>query len=177
MAVDNTVGLENVIAVVAAGNEHNRCEFLRQNGSADTFDTEISCPGQAREAITVGAITKRTFLTAPFSSRGPAAFGLSKPELAAPGVNITSALVARRDSNGNIAADLTRSDLSLILSGTSMACPIVAGAVALIRQRRVSTGEEVSPAAMRQALLNTCFRHLNNPASEVGVGRLNIADL
>jgi hypothetical protein len=58
-----------------------------------------------------------------------------------------------------------------------MATPIVAGAVALIRQRRVSTGEDVSPAAIRQELLGMGFRHLTSPALEVGVGRLNIADL
>jgi len=58
-----------------------------------------------------------------------------------------------------------------------MATPIVAGAVALIRQRRASAGEEVGQAAIRQELLSTAFRHLTSPALEVGVGRLNIADL
>jgi serine protease AprX len=177
MAIDNTVRLEDVTAVVAAGNEHNRCEFLRQNGSADKFDTEMSCPGQAREAISVAAITKQTFVTAPFSSRGPTAFGMSKPDLAAPGVNITSALVARRDASGNVATDLTRSDLSVSLSGTSMATPIVAGVVALIRQRRASTGQDVSSTAIQQELLGGGFRHLTNSPLEVGFGRLNIASL
>jgi serine protease AprX len=177
MAIDNVVRLENITAVVGAGNAHNRCEFLRQNGSAGTFDTELSCPGQAREAITVGAVSKQTFVTAPFSSRGPTAFGLTKPDLAAPGVNVTSALVVRRDAGGNLIPGLSRSDLSVTLSGTSMATPIVAGAVALIRQRRASAGEEVGQAAIRQELLSTAFRHLTSPALEVGVGRLNIADL
>ncbi|MFF9385858.1 S8 family serine peptidase, partial [Streptomyces globisporus] len=73
-AIDNAVAL-GVIACVAAGNEHSRAESLRRFGYGNTVDTELGCPGQSRGAITVGALTKRTFLPADFSSRGPTAYG------------------------------------------------------------------------------------------------------
>lgn len=177
MAVDNAVLTENIVAVVAAGNEHERAEFLRKNQFGGAFDTEVSCPGNARSALTVGALTKQTFIPAPFSSRGPTSYGAAKPDIGAPGVNITSALVAKRDINGNVVPGLNRGELSISLSGTSMATPIVAGTVALIRQQRLAKGEDVSAAAIRKELLQRGFRHLASPAAEVGVGRLDLADL
>jgi serine protease AprX len=83
VAVENAVTLEGVLAVVAAGNEHQRAEFLRSNGSAAEVDSEICCPGASAHALTVAALTKQTFLTAPFSSRGPTAFATAKPDIAA----------------------------------------------------------------------------------------------
>lgn len=176
-AVNNAVRLENVIAVVAAGNEHERATFLRNNGFGAAVDSEIACPGAADLAITVAALTKQTFLTAPFSSRGPTAFATAKPDIAAPGVNITSAMSVRRGLDGDPVPNPTRADLSRESSGTSMATPIVAGVVALILQRRRAAGEDVSPASIRTELLSRAFRHLSSPANEVGVGRLNLAGL
>ncbi len=176
-AVNNAVQLDGALVVVAAGNEHQRASFLRNNGLADSFDSEVACPGSANHSITVGALTKQTFLTAPFSSRGPTSFGSSKPNIAAPGVNITSSKPAARAAGGGIVPGLTRSDLSETLGGTSMATPIVAGTVALILQRRREAGEDTSPAAVRHELLTQGFKHLTRPADEVGVGRLSLAGL
>lgn len=175
-AVDNAVALEGVLVVVAAGNEHNRANFLRENHLGASFDSEISCPGAAAGALTVGALTKQTFLTASFSSRGPTAFGSAKPDIAAPGVNITSAVPVPRQ-NGVMASGLTRAHLSGRESGTSMAAPIVSGTLALILQRRLEAGQSIAPADVRAELLSKGFQVMARPAFEVGVGRLSLGSL
>ena len=69
-----------------------------------------------------------------FSSRGPAGDLWLKPDVTAPGYNIVSAQAA--SGTGMAAADLspnTRTDpLYATTSGTSMATPATAGAVALL---------------------------------------------
>lgn len=177
MAVNNAVVTENVVAVVAAGNEHERANFLRASNLGKTFDTELACPGQAANAFTVGAITKRTFLTAPFSSRGPTAFGLNKPDIAAPGVNVTSCVPARRDSQGNVVPALVRGDLCAQKGGTSIAAPMVAGVAALMLQKRMQSGASITPNDVRAEILSTMFKQLAASASEVGVGRVCVTGL
>jgi subtilisin family serine protease len=119
-----------VVPVVAAGNDFG--EFGR--GS-------VSSPGSTPDAITVGAVTTTrggpAGVVAAFSSSGPTPLSLQlKPEVSAPGVNILSA-----SPGGEYTT----------LSGTSMAAPHVAGAVALLRQRHPSW----TPAQLKSALALT----------------------
>ncbi len=182
-AVNNALTMSDgaLAVVVAAGNEREFCEFLRSQGNGDAFDTELGCPGQARHALTVGAITKQTFVTAPFSSRGPTSYSkdVQKPDIAAPGVNITSAAVMPRDAAGLVLPNLTRADISRKDSGTSMATPIVSGVASLLAQSLLASGQNVEQmrTALRQQITMSSFKPLAAPATEVGVGRINLARL
>lgn len=173
-AVDNAVSLDNVLVVVAAANEHDTAEALREFGFGDEFDTELGCPGQAREAFTVGATTKRTFLPAPFTSHGPTSYNTPKPDIAAPGVNITSTIPMPREMDGSLVPSPQRQLLFGRKSGTSMATPIVSGAAALLIQQMSQDGIQWSPATVRQRLLNDAIVPLPHEPMAVGHGRLNI---
>ncbi len=177
-AVDNATISDGVVCIVAAGNEHQRAETLRQQGNANAFDTELGCPGQAREAITVAAITKQTFLIAPFSSHGPTSYQGQKPDLAAPGVNITSTIPAPRQPNGQLVPNAPRALLFGRKSGTSMATPIVAGAAALIIQGLKQNGVQWTPAMVRQILTQNAVQALPQLAANlIGSGRLHLTNL
>ncbi|KAG8366302.1 hypothetical protein BUALT_Bualt17G0062200 [Buddleja alternifolia] len=93
-------------------------------------------------------------LVASFSSKGPNPIipDILKPDITAPGVEILAAYSPVAPVT-NFASD-KRSVKYKILSGTSMACPHVAGAAAYVK----SVHPDWSPSAIKSALMTTAWR-------------------
>lgn len=124
----------------------------------------MGSPADYPESLRVGA-TNSLDAAAGFSSRGPSAFGVVKPDISAPGVNVRSSV----PGNGY------RS-----LSGTSMAAPHAAGAVALLWAARPDLIGDLpaTMALLRGTALNrseaTCGGDSDgDPNNVYGDGRLD----
>lgn len=115
--------------------------FVVAAGNAGSGTETVSSPGCVPGVLTVGAVD-RDDTTAPFSSRGPVAVTHTlKPEIAAPGVEISAAGAGGR----GVYAYRT-------MSGTSMATPHVAGAAAVVRQAHPDwTAQQVKAALVSSA--------------------------
>ncbi|MFG2406219.1 S8 family serine peptidase [Streptomyces brevispora] len=115
--------------------------FVVAAGNAGQGIETVSSPGCVPGVLTVGAVD-RDDTTAPFSSRGPVAVTHTlKPEIAAPGVDISAASAGGR----GVYAYRT-------MSGTSMATPHVAGAAAVVRQAHPDwTAQQVKAALVSSA--------------------------
>lgn len=136
--------------VVAAGNEGPAAGTLRT-------------PGSAPEALTVGAVDKQDQI-ADFSSRGPSADGVAKPDITAPGVDITAAHTTQSPYPAPPEGYVS-------MSGTSMATPHVAGAAALVRQQH----PDWSPARIKALLTGSARPNPALGAYQQGAGRTDLA--
>ncbi|CAK8542271.1 unnamed protein product [Lathyrus sativus] len=111
--------------------------------------------------------------TATFSSRGPnpGSTHILKPDIAAPGIDILASYTLRKSLTG-LEGDKQFSEFSII-SGTSMACPHVAGVAAYVK----SFHPNWTPAAIRSAIITTAkpmSKRINNEAEfAFGSGQLN----
>lgn len=90
-----------------------------------------------------------------FSSRGPTDDGRIKPDVVAPGTNILSVLssVAAGTGWGLLPAGDSNRPHYMYMGGTSMATPLAAGTVALIRQYLVKVHLHTPSAALLKAML------------------------
>jgi serine protease AprX len=145
-------------------------------GSAE--DAVWYAPGNDPFVITVGCLDDNGTTAAyddslcPISSRGVTEDGFAKPDLIAPGRKIVSALAAGIGTQGSTLAgefpDRVTFDGHIRLSGTSMSAPMVAGAVALLLERR----SDLTPGQIKQILVSTASAYPGQPDA---AGALNIA--
>ncbi|GAB3739326.1 hypothetical protein GCM10028794_22910 [Silanimonas algicola] len=110
---------------------------------------------------------------AAFSSRGPAAFSVLKPDITGHGVNILEPVTCTNPAQWNTAACAQTIGF---LSGTSMSSPQVAGSGALLRQLFPTW----TPAEIKSALMMTATQGVRNetgaPATpfQAGAGRVQV---
>jgi subtilisin family serine protease len=151
-AVDQLSAAHGTLFVIAAGNDGSH--------GPET----VGSPATADAALAVGAVDDNDAI-AGFSSRGPrVADAALKPEIVAPGVQITAAR-SRYSSRGEAGSRYTE------LSGTSMATPHVAGAAAILAQQHPDwTGQQLKAALMASA------KPLDGVnVYEQGAGRVDVA--
>ncbi|MFF0010365.1 S8 family serine peptidase [Streptomyces sp. NPDC005374] len=97
----------------------------------------VGSPGSADSALTVGAVDDKDLL-ADFSSTGPrTGDGAIKPDVTAPGVDITAAAAKGSLIDQEVGE---KPPGYLTISGTSMATPHVAGAAAILKQEHPDWG-------------------------------------
>ncbi len=179
-ADDTTWLLEDLLVVASAG---NRDEAIAAIGS----------PGNAKNALTVGALlhgdnscpaTLYTTNNQWGSSIGPGSGWRDKPEISAPG----SATISAAGDDASVGGE--EPALTRALSGTSMASPTVAGGAALMRQYFVDgwyprgsarAGDRLNPlaATLKAAVVNSTGELINSfigetrlPSYITGWGRM-----
>jgi subtilisin family serine protease len=144
-----------IVVVAAAGNEGRN-----NSGGTQGYGT-IAAPGNDPDVITVGAMktegttTRNDDLIASYSSKGPTAFdNYAKPDLVAPGNLIVSTMPANMTLSEKYPANQVGSGF-FILSGTSMATPVVSGAAVLLLQKTPGlTPDQVKARLMKNATKN-----------------------
>ncbi len=149
-----------IVVVVASGN-YGRLSLNGSNG----YGT-VTAPGNDPLVLTVGAMkTMNTSARtddqiASYSSKGPTTYDhVVKPDLVAPGNTIVSivdhgsTLEALYPSNLRTGTNLAYHPY-FVLSGTSMATPVVSGAVALLLDQHAS----LTPDQVKARLMKTAYK-------------------
>ena len=136
-----------LVVVVSAGNQ-------------GPGEGTIAIPGNSRKVITVGAVKNGKMEKDSCSGSGPTKECVVKPDVVAPGYQIIS---CNNRMHG-------KKDAYTVKSGSSMATPVVSGAVALLIEKY----PQITNVEVKLRLRETCI-HLPG-AGEQGWGMLNISD-
>ncbi|GAA3757754.1 S8 family serine peptidase [Plantactinospora mayteni] len=150
-AINTLTAQTGTLFVVAAGNN----EF-----------SPVSSPSSADAALSVGAVDREDRLAA-FSSTGPrVGDGGIKPDITAPGVDIAAARAA-----GTLLGIPMAGDKYVQASGTSMASPHVAGAVALLAQQH----PDWTAGQLKGTLMGSAAPQPGQTVYQQGAGRVDVA--
>jgi len=164
------------------------------NSPNTTYRYLVTEPGHAKEAITVASYVVRLEWIAAdgltysvvgnqpgqisaFSGIGPSRDESRKPDLAAPGQIIASTMSSFSPSS-TVLANQTLDRKHWYMQGTSMACPMVTGAVALILQREPG----LTPVQVKQKLItmgtksDAATGSVPDSGYKWGYGKLNLKD-
>ncbi len=178
-AVENAVA-SGIVVVASAGN------FGGDPTTHEVGYGGITSPGNAPDAITVGAIetndtvTRDDDVVAWYSSRGPTWYdAFQKPDLVAPGGHLASDVPDKcsliKDYPRGVIKTAGKCNL-MRLSGTSMSAAVVTGAVAAVLEasRTNHPGTLLPPNAVKAILQYTAFTMPNYDTLTQGAGALNI---
>jgi len=154
-----------IVVVVAAGN----------NGPGPM---SISTPGISRKVITVGSSDDNVAVeifgnskSKDYSGRGPTPFCIKKPDIVAPGSNIISCNISRyslRSKDGYANSPM----MYTVKSGTSMATPVVSGAIALLLSKYPNLTNKEVKLKLRESAVD-----LGHHWEKQGWGLLNVRRL
>ena len=146
--------------------------------------TTITMPGNTASPITVGAYNHLNNSIYIHSSRGYTVGGLIKPDIAAPGVNVSGPAVGRGIGSAGTAAGRgtgsagTAAVPMTTRTGTSVAAAHVAGAVANLLSWGIVEGHNItmSEASIKAYLIRGARRNpaLSYPNREWGYGALDL---
>ena len=153
----------------------------------------IGSPAAAKNVLAVGATqnTRTSYpaddqptgdptQTATFSSRGPCRDGRTKPDIAAPGVGILSTRAYNHEYSRGVPESNTNYAFEC---GTSMSCPLTAGAVALVREWLMMRADEFADedgkrptAALMKAIVTGGAKDAARPNNDQGWGRVDVME-
>ena len=157
------------------------------NGNAGSGVGTVGSPAAAKNVLAVGATQNlRTtpsmgladgnpVATASYSSRGPCKDGRVKPDVAAPGTGILSTRAYGCSYQYGIAANTNYA----YSCGTSMATPLAAGAMALVREwlvDRCGFTNDTPSAALMKAVVTGGAKGTAVPNNDQGWGRIDLEE-
>lgn len=128
-------------------------------GNKGPKEQSVTVPGISRKVLTVGACDDTNalpqYLKQGYSGKGPTNCCIIKPEVLAPGTKIISCgFLGKEMSYGYVEK-----------SGTSMATPIVCGAMALAFEKN----RELTPAALKLLVYRSCKKEENGSTNAWGI--------
>jgi len=147
---------------------------------------KLSAPANDPFVITVGATDDRGTAgigddtVAPFSGYGTTLDGFAKPDLVAPGTNIISLLASHGDTlvkehRDHLVSGFPDARQYFRMSGTSMAAPVVAGAVALLLQANPGLNPDQVKGVLKATAVHDPQVWPGYTSAQAGAGYLDIA--